>query len=76
MQRSSRTKTPSRILPCTLLLLSLSVQLREGVAGTGGDGDADLVVFSVKPSRWADNLYPPSEQLALVGPRPHTQHDC
>ena len=66
MQRNARTKTASRIFPCTLLLLSLSVQLREGVADTGGDGDADLVVFSVKPSRWADNLYPPSELLALA----------
>ncbi|KAJ1488815.1 hypothetical protein T484DRAFT_1938403, partial [Baffinella frigidus] len=69
MQRSAMTRQDGRraALPCILLLLALSV--REGVDAGGDlpkDGDGDLVVFSVKPSRWADNLYPPSEQLGLA----------
>ena len=56
-------------------LVPLDGQTSGGSADTGSDGDADLVVFSVKPSKWAGNLYAPAEKLALVAPRPPTQQD-
>ena len=44
------------------LFVVLAVHL---VAASDG-GDADAVVISLSPSRWADNLYPLSEELAVV----------
>ena len=47
------------------LLVSLALQLGGGVADEGPSSAEESVVLSLVPSRWANNLYPPSEQLAL-----------
>ena len=62
-----RVRRASRGLRWEWLLVALAVQLWEVMASDGGgDGDADAVTISLAPSRWANNLYPLSEDLAVI----------